>query len=1352
MNKLPLENILNTRGFFGFCVYFFLVGALVAGNAFAQSETTWHSPRSGWALQKLEWAKRTQPSTAWRTVVADGKGVAPLISWPTLVETDFWSRAGWRLSRDWNGVGGFGGMVERGDAEAGLLLPTLPDGAWWLMLKVFDDEGRLLKAERHFINVWNSSVQAEPEGNAEALGRLAVTFENGVLTASARDVGEMRIADLGVEVQVREFDGRVLAKRPLSPVSSGGESPGWSAPIPEATPGKTLRLIVVLKQGERVIDGDELWVATPGASSPTPEWAPVEGVRALRDIFSGETVSSFLPLESQRSGLDIQLAGLRERGGGAVQLWIQWGRIETIPGAYDWDNLDAYVAYLTEKQIPFTLASAGSVLFGNGPLHTWSDWMLNHEGEFKLWRKIPVISPASLSWRESARDFTRRLVERYRGNPWLRGYTFIGQGMDSGIFTDHYDSVTDYGPAARADFGRFLREKYPALADINAAWGTDYAAWSEVRMPMPRFETEVNLTVPWIDFTQWKLAAYRASTIDVFDPVIAELDPRRTVFHYLVKTGPFEHLLKGTKVASWGGADGAGEDYRMGRINAITHNWGLLRQTESHDVPPANLRYMMDMVSQTLRGEAEHVRFNLVWNTQASQFEKNYPANTALQETVRWWSDTAPLRQRLAAAHPAPAELGVVLSWSDMLYRLRAWRWYAMPGNRADRLVRASGFQPVRWLSEWAPDSAWNGLGTVLVPDDALVWDDALLKQIQRHVAGGGRLVVWGRAGQYSLAGGDGSNAAPFTWAGKLGAVGLQANVSTKLAAKGVEVTVDTKSSATNLTITRNDAGRPKVVAWPYGKGTVQWCLAEDAESSDALVAKVLSEGGVPTRVSSSTPEVEGVLRKDGDRYLLVLSRYMGYGKKPDPVPLAARIGLPGLAGEWTVKRLLPAAESDPAEVPTWDAFRGGSAKVALSTSEMQVFELTPATGGAATGDGEQSDDPVARLRFAPAPRVLRDLSTPLPDSEGAIPDGVSVRQVVFESCSVATPDGPVTNEVYAVIARPSATGPHPGLLLLHGGMGRCETKRALLWAKRGYVVVALDIPGIADPKKVSNSVGAWTKHPYQHDRWRVKPVLEDSMMYQSVAAAVQAFRLLSVQPDVDSTRLGVHGISWGGYMTAMVSSIMGPEVTAAFSIYGAGYYEECRYVADLNKLPAAERADWINYFDAERRADKIVAPYFIAAASNDFAFWPPAVEKTLAGISGDRNQVFAPNANHKLPIPGGSTKDIWADMAEPYFGYHLMARGDPLPRVSWNRDTDDSRRLRFSVNSSRPVVSAGVHYSDASVHWTKRQWKRVEATKITDGCYVADIPADAGKDIDYYALVSDDRPVSVSTLMQRIR
>lgn len=364
-------------------------------------------------------------------------------------------------------------------------------------------------------------------------------------------------------------------------------------------------------------------------------------------------------------------------------------------------------------------------------------------------------------------------------------------------------------------------------------------------------------------------------------------------------------------------------------------------------------------------------------------------------------------------------------------------------------------------------------------------------------------------------------------------------------------------------------------------------------------------------------------------------------------------------------------------------------------------------------------------------------------------PPAVRVQRVVYESVIVNTPDGDITNEVYAVIARPEKTGPHPGILLLHGGGGCAEEATALAWAQRGYVVVTPDLPGIANPEKVPHSRGAWVGKPYGADRWSSAQGITASTVYQAVVAALQAFALLRAQPDVDTTRIGVTGTSWGGYMTTMVCGLMGAKVRAGFSNYGTGFFEDTVFANELGKLPAGERERWFEQFDAGRRAHGITAPFFIAGAANDTFFYPPAVEKTLTAASGPTGRLHAPNAHHMLPVPGG-TPDCGspAAMAADWFAWHLQGRGEPFPEVEI--DPPAAMTVRFRVRGPRKTATAELWHSVPPPEggWPKREWKRVEAKPSGDG-YEAVLPAESREaGAAWFALVSDGATVTASSPM----
>ena len=67
-------------------------------------------------------------------------------------------------------------------------------------------------------------------------------------------------------------------------------------------------------------------------------------------------------------------------------------------------------------------------------------------------------------------------------------------------------------------------------------------------------------------------------------------------------------------------------------------------------------------------------------------------------------------------------------------------------------------------------------------------------------------------------------------------------------------------------------------------------------------------------------------------------------------------------------------------------------------------------------------------------------------------------------------------NTVYGYIVRPQALGVFPGLFIMHGGGQNAEgyLPMAQDFASRGYVVVAVGLPGICGTDNTPNSFGAW--------------------------------------------------------------------------------------------------------------------------------------------------------------------------------------------------------------------------------------------------------------------------------------
>jgi len=416
----------------------------------------------------------------------------------------------------------------------------------------------------------------------------------------------------------------------------------------------------------------------------------------------------------------------------------------------------------------------------------------------------------------------------------------------------------------------------------------------------------------------------------------------------------------------------------------------------------------------------------------------------------------------------------------------------------------------------------------------------------------------------------------------------------------------------------------------------------------------------------------------------------------------------------------------------------GADASLTLTPAAMAALAYISTPGEKLSPEGERS--PLDGNIFSPylrgiAPKVVRDLGT-------ETVDGGQVHKVVFRSMTV----GGETQDVYAIIARPPGDGPFPGVLWLHGGYGSADQGSAVRYAKAGYVAVSPDLPGIADPKNCPNSVGPWAARFAKLGK-RGKPDPTADETFDAEVAALQAFDLLAAQPGVIKDRIGVAGISMGGYSTTMITGLLGKRVRAAYSIFGCGFYDRgSEWSPVLKDLPDDQREAWLHHFDAGRRASGIQAPYFIAAAASDRFFWPPAVNSTLSAIPGAHNQAFAPG-NHSLKgIPGAD------NLSQLYFAYWLKGEGEPFPQVmieSCENLPDGAKKISFSVQSALPVATATAFVTPGGESWQKSAWEPIPAQPDGEKKFQVIIPADKiNKKGAWFVNVSDARPATAGSLV----
>jgi dienelactone hydrolase len=138
-----------------------------------------------------------------------------------------------------------------------------------------------------------------------------------------------------------------------------------------------------------------------------------------------------------------------------------------------------------------------------------------------------------------------------------------------------------------------------------------------------------------------------------------------------------------------------------------------------------------------------------------------------------------------------------------------------------------------------------------------------------------------------------------------------------------------------------------------------------------------------------------------------------------------------------------------------------------------------------------------------------------------------------------------------------------PAMVLIHGGGGTAFAEWVRLWNKRGYAAIAVDTCGNV-PDRVQDDK-PWSPSKKHHELggpegWggfaQIDEPIADQWTYHAVAAAILAHSLIRSFPEVDPKRIGVTGISWGGYLTDIVSGV-DPRFRFAVPVYGCGFLGE---------------------------------------------------------------------------------------------------------------------------------------------------------------------------------------------------
>ena len=282
-----------------------------------------------------------------------------------------------------------------------------------------------------------------------------------------------------------------------------------------------------------------------------------------------------------------------------------------------------------------------------------------------------------------------------------------------------------------------------------------------------------------------------------------------------------------------------------------------------------------------------------------------------------------------------------------------------------------------------------------------------------------------------------------------------------------------------------------------------------------------------------------------------------------------------------------------------------------------------------------------------------------------------------------------------------------PAMVLLHGGGGTAFDEWVRLWTARGYAAIVIDqcgcqpqipaVDGEPHDRNPSGGPAGWDQSVFQ-----INDPLTDQWQYHAITAAIRAHSLLAHHPDVDAERIGVTGISWGGYLTCLVAGV-DERLKCAVPVYGCGFLgENSGWKHGLFPTrPESDVEKWLEQWDPAVFLPHARMPFLWINGTNDFAYPMDSMQKSYDAQAGPHQLCLRIEMPHGHP-PG------WVPAEIMDYTDHLLKGEPPLTEITEFGHDDDSLWARY--DSPDPIREAVVCYTRAHGYWGDRKYNELPA------------------------------------------
>ena len=299
-----------------------------------------------------------------------------------------------------------------------------------------------------------------------------------------------------------------------------------------------------------------------------------------------------------------------------------------------------------------------------------------------------------------------------------------------------------------------------------------------------------------------------------------------------------------------------------------------------------------------------------------------------------------------------------------------------------------------------------------------------------------------------------------------------------------------------------------------------------------------------------------------------------------------------------------------------------------------------------------------------------------------------------------------------------------PAMVLVHGGGGTAFASWVKTWNDRGYAAIAMDNCG-GIPQ------GVWDGQRHPRHEWsgpsgwhtsvtQVNDPLTDQWTYHAVAAVMRCHSFLRSRPEIDADRIGLTGISWGGYLTSIVGAVDGRFRFAA-PVYGCGFYG---LNPEWDKHMAADRKlydRWLALWDPKNFLPSAQIPYLWCNGTNDRWYPLDAFRKSYSLRDEDAplNLSLKLRMPHSHP-PAGDPPEITA------LANAMLKSGKPLMDVCATLEGDELKAT-FDAHGRTAVRAEFLSTVSTNALLMAREWTAEPVADFAaEGWLSVRVPRDA--------------------------